>query len=219
MRRPLIVALLLAVAAGTAPPSLASAANVWVSLNLQFNTPGNPNSGGAWTAVAKAEPQGLAGISMYLANANFGSFLAPPQLEVRAHTGLGATVSNVVVGDNLDLPLPLGIGVIGSSFPSTYVDPAGIAPFGGSPDFGSFTGGVALATGTFNPGLLPAWTTDGANFTDANLFIGPDPPAVDADVLLTVRAVRIPEPAAIWTSGALAGVVFAARGKRRSTSL
>lgn len=211
MSRHLSLALLLALAAVATLQSTASAANVWLSLNLQFNTPGNVNSGGTWTAVAKADPQGLAGVSMYLANANFGSFLAPPQLDVRAE-GLFGSVRNVVVGDDLNPPLPLGIGVIGSSFPSTYVDPSGIAPFMGNPNYRSFTGGVALATGTFNPGVIPSFTSLGGDSTDANLFAGPNPPAVDADVLLTVRAAPIPETAACCLACAgFAAVLMVAR--------
>ena len=136
---------LLAVAAMLFSPAVAQAANIWFSLNLQFNTPGNVNSGGTWTTVAKADPQGIAGISMYLANTTFGSFLAPPELPLQLQFG-NTVLRNVVIGDDLEGPRPLGIGVIGSSFPSTYVDPVGLVPFGGNPNFGSFTGGVALAT-------------------------------------------------------------------------
>jgi len=106
----------------------------------------------------------------------------------------------------------LGIGVIGSSFPSTYVDPVGIVPFGGNPNFGSFTGGVALATGTFAPGVVPNWTPSGVNVTDANVFTGAAPaPVVDADTLLTVRWV-VPEPATLGLAGvALIGLIAASR--------
>ncbi|WP_428307335.1 PEP-CTERM sorting domain-containing protein [Lacipirellula sp.] len=185
------------------------AANVWLSLNLQFNTPGNVNSGGTWTTVAKAQPQGIAGVSMNLANTTFGSFLAPSQLDVQLQSG-NTTLRNVLVGDSLTPPYPLGIGVIGSSFPSTYVDPAGLVPFGGNPNYGSFTGGVALATGTFAAGVVPNWT----GVTDANLFTGASPaPVVDADTLLTVRWV-VPEPATFGLGGmALVALVAASRRK------
>lgn len=201
--------LLLALAATATFSSAASAANIWLSLNLEFNSSGDSNSGGTWTAVAKADPQGLAGASLYLTNANFGSFLAPPELDIQLQSTFG-TVRNVVVGDDLQPPLPLGIGVIGSSFPSSYVDPAGLVPIMGYPDLGSFTGGVALATGTFDPGVLPDWAMFGGNSTGANLFSGPNPPAVAADVLLTVRAV--PEPATLCLLGmAVLGIVASAR--------
>lgn len=199
--------LLAALAAMLVSQGPARAANVWLSLNLQFNTPGNVNSGGTWTTVAKADPQGIAGVSMDLANTSFGSFLAPPQLDVQMQFGT-TTVRNVVVGDGLNPPYPLGIGVIGSSFPSTYVDPAGLIPFGGNPNFGSFTGGVALATGTFAPGVVPAWTGTSAS----NVFTGPSPaPVVGADTLLTVRWV-VPEPATLGLAGvALIGLIAATR--------
>lgn len=200
---------LLAVAAILFSPAGVQAANIWFSLNLQFNTPGNVNSGGTWTTVAKADPHGIAGISMYLANTTFGSFLAPPQFPIQLQAG-NTTVRNLAIGTDLSLPRPLGIGVIGSSFPSTYVDPVGLEPFGGNPNFGSFTGGVALATGTFAPGVVPDWTSQGFNATDANLFTA-NGTAVDADVLLTVRSV-IPEPATLGLAGvALVGLIAAAR--------
>ena len=202
---------LLALGAMLFSPACVQAANVWFSLNLQFNTPGDVNSGGTWTTVAKADPQGIAGASMYLANTTFGSFLAPPQLDVQLQAGT-TVVRNVLVGDSLTPPYPLGIGVIGSSFPSTYVDPVGIVPFGGNPNYGSFTGGVALATGTFAPGVVPNWTASSGNVTDANVFTGASPaPVVDADALLTVRYV-VPEPATLGLAGvALIGLIAARR--------
>lgn len=185
----------------------AQAANVWLSLNLQFNSLGDVNSGGTWTTVAKADPQGIAGISMYLTNTTFGSFLAPPQLDVQLQLG-NTTLRNVVVGDGLTPPYPLGIGVIGSPFPSTYVDPIGLVPFGGNPNYGSFSGGVALATGTFAAGVVPNWT----GVSDANVFTGTAPaPVVDADTLLTVRW-AVPEPATLGLTGmALLGMIAVSR--------
>jgi hypothetical protein len=159
--------------------------------------------------VAKADPQGIAGVSMYLANTSFGAFLAPPEFPIQLQTG-NTTLRNFAIGDDLSGPRPLGIGVIGSSFPSTYVDPVGLIPFGGNPNFGSFTGGVALATGTFAPGVVPNWATSGINSTDANIFNAASIP-VDADVLLTVRS-TIPEPATLGLAGmALIGLIAAAR--------
>ena len=205
---------LLAVAAMLFSPAVVQAANVWFSLNLQFNTPGNINSGGTWTTVAKADPQGIAAANMYLANTTFGSFLAPPQLDVQMQAGT-TTVRNILAGDSLTPPYPLGIGVIGSSFPSTYVDPVGLVPFGGNPNYGSFTGGVALATGTFAPGVVPNWTASGGSVTDANVFTGASPaPVMDANTLLTVRYV-VPEPATLGLAAvALVGMIAASRRSR-----
>jgi hypothetical protein len=211
MIRPLRAASLFIVAAMMAMQSSAWGANIWLSLNLQFNVPGNVNSGGTWTTVAKADGQGIAGVSMYLKDTTFGSFVAPAQLDVRFNSG-NTTLRNLLVGDDLTAPYPLGIGVIGSSFPSTYVDPAGIAPIGGNPNFGTFTGGVALATGTFAAGVLPTWTNLGS--IDGNLFSGPSPaPVIIPNMLLTVRAV-VPEPATIGLGGmALVALIAASRRK------
>jgi hypothetical protein len=190
-------------------PACVQAANVWFSMNLQFNTPGNVNSGGTWTTVAKADPYGIAGVSMYLANTTFGSFLAPPEFPVRFQSG-NTTLRNLAIGDDLVGPRPVGIGVIGSSFPSTYVDPVGLVPYGGNPNFGSFSGGVALATGTFVPGVVPNWASAVNDSTDANILDANSTP-VDANVLLTVRYV-VPEPATLGLAGvALIGLIAASR--------
>jgi hypothetical protein len=126
------------------------------------------------------------------------------------------TIRNIVTGDSLTPPYPLGIGVIGSSFPSTYVDPVGIVPFGGNPNYGSFSGGVALATGTFAPGVIPNWTSSRVSVTDANVFTGPAPaPVMDADTLLTVRWV-VPEPATLGLASiAIVGLIAASRRSAR----
>jgi len=89
--------LLAALAAMLVSQASAQAANVWLSLNLQFNTPGNVSSGGTWTTVAKADPQGIAASNMYLANTTFGSFLAPPALDIQFQSG-NTTVRNVLAG-------------------------------------------------------------------------------------------------------------------------
>jgi hypothetical protein len=204
---------LLAISATLQLQSTASAANVWLSLNLQFNTLDDVNSGGTWAVVAKGDPQGIAGVNIYLANATtFGSFLAPLQLDARVEFTIGS-VRNIVIGWGGVPPRPLGIGVIGSSFPSSYVDPDGIVPFGSYADYGSFTGGVPLATGTFSEGIVPDWTTSPTGIlSDANLFTGPNSPIVDADTLLTVRYV-VPEPSA-FTLLAEIGLAALAMWKR-----
>lgn len=213
MIRQLRFASLVIVAAMMAMQSSAWGANIWLSLNLQFNVPGNLSSGGTWTTVAKADEQGIAAVNMYLKDTTFGSFLAPPQLDVQFNSGT-TTLRNVALGDSLTPPYPLGIGVIGSSFPSTYVDPVGIAPIGGNPNLGSFTGGVALATGTFAAGTAPSWINTSSNEIDGNLFSGPSPaPVIIPDMLLTVRTV-VPEPATFGLGGlALVALVAASRRK------
>jgi hypothetical protein len=203
MNRSQAVRVLVAFAATFVVATDSVAQNAWLSLNLEFNTLNDLNSGGVWTTVAKSDSAGLAGISIYLTNATtFTDFLAPPEFDVRVQ-GLFGAVRNIVVGDNLVAPYPVGIGLIGSSFPSTYVDPPGLVPLGGYTDLGSFTGGVPVATGTFSPGVIPDWASLGGNLSDANVFTGPAPaPVANADTVVTVATVRytfatVPEPTAI----------------------
>ena len=210
---------LAAFAASIATSAPAWAVNAWLSLNLEFNTPNDFNSGGAWTVVGKAEEMGFAGINMYLANINFDpatGFIAPSELEERFLIDFSA-VKNIVVGDDiLSPPLTLHVGVIGGAFPSTYVDPAGIVVYSGNPDLGSFTGGVALATGSFNAGVVPAWTSSGGNSTDSNIFVGTTFPGAvsDANTQVTVRYV-VPEPAAFALAALGAAAVGLTARRRR----
>ena len=212
--------LLAALAAMLVSQTSAQAANVWLSLNLQFNTPGNVNSGGTWTTVAKADERGLAAANMQLANVNFSAatgFIAPSQLEIKMTLVNGLRREVLVADDPSNPPPTLDVGVIGGPFPSTYVDAPGLVPFGGNPNLGSFTGGVALATGTFNPGIVPQWYNEGGNFTQANGYISPNFPGgiVAANVLLTVRHV-IPEPATLGL--ACMGLIGLIAASRRSVN-
>ncbi len=173
-----------------------AAQTVDLSLNLEFDTLGDLNSGGNWLAVATADESGLAGISMLLDDANFaGDFLVSDSVfSVNLFQTVG-TVIEIVNGSDLVAPV-MGVGVPGSSFPSSYVDPVGIAPLAGSPDLGSFTGGVELATGTFNPGDIPALIAASGDLSaGANVFDASGA-AIPATLNLTVRTV-VPEPTTI----------------------
>jgi hypothetical protein len=195
-----------ALAAALVAPT-ASAANVSLSMNLTFNTPGNTLSGGTWKVVGKADERGLAGVAMKLDNINFNSsgFLAPAGFEVKVFQANG-TVIEIVEGDDLSSKT-LDVGVIGGPFPSSYVDAPGLAPFMGNPNLGSFTGGVELATGTFNAGVVPTWVSAFANVFSS----GAGQPAITASVQRTVRSV-IPEPATLGLAGmALVGLIASSR--------
>ena len=171
----------------------APAANVWLSLDLQFNVPGDFNSGGTWKTVAKSEEFGIAGLALKLANATtFDAFLAPSEWQVQRQAIIGGA-RDIVIGDDLSPPIALGIGVVGSSFPSTYVDPPGLVPFGSYQDLGSFTGGVALATGTFAPGVVTNWFAGAEPSSAAANTFTVNSMAVAAVTFVTVRHV-VPEP-------------------------
>lgn len=200
-----VVTLATALAATTA-----SAANLSLSMNLAFNAPGNVLSGGTWKIVGKADERGLAGVAMKLDNINFDAsgFLAPAGFEIKVFQDLG-TVIEIVEGDDLSSKT-LDVGVIGGPVPSSYVDAPGLAPVFGNPNLGSFTGGVELATGTFNAGVVPTWVSALANvFSSAG-----GQPAVAANVQQTVRTV-VPEPATLGLAGvALIGLIAATRRSR-----
>ncbi len=191
-------------------PVLASAATISLSLNLDFNDPNNFSSGGDWTIVAKADEQGIAGIVLNLDDStlNFSTatgFLTPVGFEVE-ETAVFGLRREIVLGDDGSVPT-LDVGVIGGSFPSIYVDDPNLLLYGANPDLGAFSGGVELAMGTFNPGVVPEWFDDGSDFSIGNLFdstasvIGP----ITADTTIRYLAAPIPEPSAalVFTAGAL----------------
>ncbi len=193
----------------------ASAANAWFSLNLEFNDPTDFGSGGTWTVVAKADERGFLAIILQLSTVNFDpltGFLTPPGLEVEESLQNGHR-REIVQGDDLSQPT-LDVGVIGGIYPSTYVDAPLLTELGMNPDLGSFSGGVELATGTFNPGGIPSWITSGGDVTTALLHSGFARPNhfINPTVFTTVRYVGIPEPSGLLLLG---GGVLAFASMRR----
>lgn len=195
--------------------SHATADNAWLSLNLEFNQPGDFNSGGNWTVVAKADRRGFAGVvlSFDSSSLNFNpatGFLTPAVWEIEESAVFGLRFETVQ-GDILGIGSPTyDIGVIGGTYPSTYVDDPGLVPLGSNPHLGSFTGGIALVTGTFSAGDIPTWWA-GAESTDANIFTGNGFQVVGPAILLTVRHV-IPEPTSfVLLAGSLLGFTMLRR--------
>ena len=185
----------------------ASAANVWLSLNLEFNDPTDFGSGGTWTVVSKADERGLAGAALQFNNnsLNFNpatGFVLIPGFEFQFSGIFGGLILEVFQGDD-PASKTLDVGVIGGPFPSTYVDDPNLVVFGANPDLGSFTGGVGIATGTFDSGDIPAWVATVAEPISANVWAsGPSNPAILANVFTTVRYVTaIPEPASLLLLG------------------
>jgi hypothetical protein len=211
--------LLAALLCGTLFVGQAAARNVWLSLNLEFNTSGDFGSGGTWTVVAKADERGLAGIVLsFDANSlNFNAatgFLPGLDFEQSSGTFPGLRLE-ITEGDDVD-NRTLDIGVIGGTFPSTYFDNPDLVPFGANPDLGTFTGGIALATGSFNPGDIPAWydpdNNQIPNDLDANLYLNAVQNPVAPNAIFTTVRYVVPEPTSLLL---LCGGMFALAGIRR----
>jgi len=193
--------------------SCAVAAIVDLSLNLDLNDPADINSGGTWIAVAKTDEKGLAGISFLVEGGNNdASSLVPvgASFDIFETQSVGPVIE-VVIGSSLVTPT-FDVGVIGGTFVSSYVDPVGIAPLSGQADLGSFTGGVTLAIGTFNFGVIPNLIDMSGTFNQgANVFnVDMSGSVLAATLNTTVRAV--PEPATLALFGiGLIGLVTSVR--------
>ena len=181
-------------------------AKVWLSLNLEFNIPNDFDSGGQWTAVAKTDERGLAAVVLAFdaTSLNFDpatGFLVPPEFSNRFSGIRLGQLEIVTAFDLASNPAPtFDVGVIGGSFSSMYVDHPGLSTFGSNTDLGSFSGGAELATGSFNPGYLPIWSTSEIITTGASVFMeGVSLPQI-ATVFTTVRYV-VPEPATMLLAG------------------
>jgi len=231
------LSILIAIAAFQAA---ASAANISLSLNLEFNSPNDFNSGGTWTVVAKADERGIAGAVLELTNVNFDldtGFLAPvifyslndlaPNPALIEYDAAGFNVyGRIQSGQTEASAFQLNtefsrrfydVGVIGgATHPGengtpavapgiasrqvpwgTYMDDPRLTLFGANPDLGSFTGGVAIATGAFNVDAVPGWGS-APELTGGNVWPSTTSlPAIPATVFTTVRYV-VPEPSTFF---------------------
>ena len=132
----------------------ATAGNVSLSLNLEYNTFADISSGGTWTVVAKAQERGIDRLVVRFLDSSLNwdpnsGFLLSSVFEVEESNVSGLELE-IVQGDDLE-SVTLDVGVIGGTFPSTYVDDPDLAILGSNPDLGSFTGGAELVTGSFDP--------------------------------------------------------------------
>lgn len=192
----------------------AAAGDISLSLNLEFNTLGDPNSGGTWTVVAKSDERGIAGIVFSLDDdtINFSDpsgFFHSDIFDIQDASLQGGTRFEIVEGQ-IGTPV-LDVGVIGGTWPSTYADDPDLEIYGSNPDLGTFSGGVELATGSFDPGVVPEWYPTGF---DGNQYVDGAGSIAEVDnVFLTVRAI-VPEPATFTLCGlGLGGVLLI--GRRR----
>ena len=192
----------------------ASAGDISLSLNLDFNTQGDLNSGGNWTMVAKSDERGIAGLVVRFLDSSLNwnpgtGFLLSSVFDIEMSAVFGGVELEIVQGQDPNSGVTLDVGVIGGTFPSTYVDNPGLVVLGANPDLGSFTGGVEMLTGSFDAGDLPEWIS-GAQA--ANQFVDPGAVITAADnVFITVRHV-VPEPASlVLLSFAVVGCVATRR--------
>jgi hypothetical protein len=214
MNRHRVLSLIVALVAAVVP-TCARATNVWFSLNLDFNDHTNFNSGGTWKVVVKADARGLAAADLRMANVNFNpatGFLGPAGFEFQQALNQPGHI-DILDGDNPGSQT-IDVGVIGGPFPTSYVDPPNLVLYPGNPNLGSFSGGVELVTGSFNPGVVPAWFSAPGAMTQANSYTGTTFPGsvVLADTHLTVRY-QVPEPAT-WLGGMCVGMLALVRRRR-----
>jgi hypothetical protein len=162
---------------------VANAATVDVNLSLDFAVFGDAGSGGTWTVSALADELGLAGIVFDIEPAEFtGNFLISNTIfEVQNYSPLGSGLGfELVTGDDVATPT-YNVGV------------------------GSYVG---LATGTFDPGDVPALSDLGAN-----VFIDMTPSLVMATISTSLTTNLIPEPSTLLL-GAMATVGLLMRRRR-----
>jgi hypothetical protein len=162
---------------------VANADTVDVHLSLDFVDTGDAGSGGTWTVSALADEMGLAGIVFDIEPADFtGNFLISNTIfEVQNYLALGSGLGfELVTGDDLATPT-YNVGV------------------------GSYVG---LATGTFDPGDVPALTD-----FDANVFLDMTPTVVDAITSTSLTTNLVPEPSTLLL-GAMSTVGLLMRRRR-----
>lgn len=178
-------AVLLAAAAwlGTLNGS-ATAATVSLSLNVFPTSNANPNSGGAWTLVAKSSSaNGIAGIDAFLTGINPSSVIYGTGINAATTNGApyvsGGTPSELVYFQDLGLP---GVVVgVGTATVSPGVDPLGNPAWDNASiiAFGNYTG--AMPTFAANSGTKK---------TAANILTTSTSPFIHADNATTTFVSR-----------------------------
>ena len=184
----------------------ATAGDISLSLNLEFNTFNDLSSGGTWTVVGKSDERGIAAVVFSLVentvnfDPNSGFFHSDIFVTQDSDVFAGMRFE-IVEGQDPDAPT-LDVGVIGGTWPATYVDDLDLVLFSGQPDLGSFSGGVELATGTFDPGVVPTWfsSSSGSAF-GGNQFVDESGTIFMADNVFTTVRGNIPEPTTLLLTG------------------
>lgn len=174
--------------------------NVDLSLNLRYTDPAAPAEGGSWYLVAQSDAAfGIAGLSVYLSNVNstgvvFGNNGVIGNGYTTAITGatLGANVNNggsplvTSQGGVVNIVYGQDLATIISNVGKGAGTPGNVAldPLKNT----GWNNATLLLSGTFGASR-PAFTTSGANSTDANVFSSATPGAAtpDATVTTTVR--------------------------------
>lgn len=205
MSRHLAAVLLLTGALCAVSSRDAVAAKVDLSLNVFPTNVALPNNGGTWRIVAKTDaPLGIAAISAYLSGVTFPGLTVESDI---GHANLPSGIFNGVVNalygqDIANGPIVQGVGTLSKS---DGADPLG------NPVWNDAT---RIFSGTYG-GVVPSFTLQGQNQTDANVlvFTTPGQPAADADTSTVVR-VQVPEPAS-FVGGFFAALATIAVRRRR----
>ncbi len=148
-------------------PQVASAA-VNVQLNLRYTNPCDETDGGTWELLAGSDGGGIAGLTVLIDNINDDADAAGGSGFEVFETQQVGTVTEIVVGSDLESPLDLNVG-LGPGTPGNLPDD--LFP-GNSPAV--WANNALLATGTFGEQRPSFLTTFDTFSSEVNEFVGSD---------------------------------------------